>query len=68
MANEHDDTSRLASKAFRRVLGRKQSGYHGVLAWLDGAIVNAMPGNARAVLKLQRIAQQGDQVFAGYRY
>ena len=68
MANEHFDTPRLASKAFRHVLGRKQSRYRGVLDWLDGAIVNAGPRSCRELLKLKRIAKQGDKVFAGYKY
>ncbi|KAL9124591.1 MAG: hypothetical protein Q9217_006090 [Psora testacea] len=58
----------LASKAFRHILGRKQSRYREVLVWLDGAIGDAMPEGGKELLMMNRIVRQGDEVFRGYKY
>ncbi|KAL9099832.1 MAG: hypothetical protein Q9163_004720 [Psora crenata] len=58
----------LASKAFRHVLGRKQSRYGEVLIWLDITIDQAMPDSGKELLKLNRIARRGGGVFREYKY
>ena len=50
------------------MLGRKQTGYREVLAWLDGAIGDAMPRGGKELLKMRRIVKQGDETFRGYKY
>ena len=59
---------RLGATAFRSVLGRKQSKYREVTAWLEVAIRESMPGNGKELSKLRRIARQGDAVFSDYKY
>lgn len=54
--------------AFRSILGRKQSKYHEVIAWLDVAIENSAPKNRTEASRLNRIAKQGEVVFRGYKY
>ena len=60
--------SRLASKAFRHVLSRKQTGHREVIQWLDGAILAAKVNTEKQISRLEQVVQQGDEVFSGYRY
>ena len=61
---------RLAGRAFRRVLGQKQTNYRAVLVWLDGVIMAvAGPGSgAKELDRLESIAREGDAVFRDYKY
>ncbi len=59
---------RLATTAFRNVLGRKQSKYGEVIAWLDVAIGESAPTNGKEACRLNRIARQGEAVFRGYKF
>ena len=59
---------RLAGRAFRCVLGQKQTKYRAVVAWLDGSMAGAGLGGGRELERLERIAQKGDEVFRGYQY
>ena len=63
-----DLTSRLAGKAFQKILGRKQSRYRDVLQWLGGAIEAAKPVHRTELARLSRIVEEGNKVFEGYRY
>ena len=60
--------TRLATTAFRSILGRKQSKYREVIAWLDVASEETMPRNEQEAARLHRIAKQGEDVFRGYKY
>lgn len=62
------DDDRLASMAFRNVLGIKQSSYGQVVAWLDERIASCQPGDAGEADRLRRIVQKGNRVFGGYRF
>lgn len=60
--------SHLASAAFRFVLRRKQTRYAPVLQWLDLQWRASRPtANAEAV-RLRRVVQKGDALFAGWRF
>ncbi len=59
---------RLATQAFRRVLGRKQSKYGEVIAWLDDALHQSIIGNTREARRLNGIAKKGDAIFRGYKF
>lgn len=59
---------RLATTAFRNVLGRKQSKYREVIAWLDAAIGQSAPKTGKEACWLNRIAKQGEAVYRGYKY
>lgn len=59
---------RLAAKAFQHILRRKQSKYGEVLLWLEGVMESSVAGSRREVVKLERIAKNGEGVFRGYKY
>ena len=62
------DHGRLASMAFRNILGIKQSSYGQVVAWLDERIASCQPRDAGEANRLRRIVQKGNRVFGGYRF
>lgn len=62
---DHISDDRLAAKAFRHVLGRKQTNYQEVIAWLDVALEQVAPLKPS---RLNRIAKQGEAVFRGYKF
>ena len=70
MANYTGDTrtSRLAARAFHHVLEQKQTNFHPVVVWLDGIMATARVGSEQHLAQLERIAQDGDLVFKGYKY
>ena len=59
---------RLAAKAFRNILGTKQSKYRHVILWLDDAICRTEPDNAKDRWRLNRIVKEGDAVFIDYKF
>lgn len=59
---------RLAAKAFRNILGRKQSKYGQVIAWLEDAIWRTKPENAKEMWRLNRVVKEGDAVFLDYKF
>lgn len=59
---------RLAAKAFRHILSRKQSKYVPVLKWLDYVVKKSAPPCEKELLKLGRIIKEGEAVFCGYKY
>lgn len=69
---EHDtfqtDDGRLASMAFRNILGIKQSNYGQVVTWLDERIASSHPRDAGEADRLRRVVQKGNRVFGGYRF
>lgn len=58
----------MATLAFRRVLGRKQSRYGGVIAWLDDALHQSIISNNKEAKKLNGIANKGDAIFRCYKF
>ena len=60
--------NRLAAKAFRNVLSRKQSKYHHVMLWLDDAIRRTKPDKTREMWRLNRIVKEGNAVFLNYQF
>ena len=59
---------RLAAKAFRNVLGKKQSKYHHVIPWLDNAIWRTKPKDNQGMWRLHRAVKKGDAVFLDYKF
>ena len=59
---------RLAAKAFRNILAKKQSKYGNVIDWLDDAIWRTMPDNASEMRKLKKVVKEGDRVFLDYKF
>ena len=61
---------RLASTAFRNVLGRKQSNYGEVMTWLDALIgsCRARASKGKDQLMMQSVVEEGQKVFRGYQY
>lgn len=59
---------RLAAKAFRNVLAKKQSAYGDVIAWLDDAIGESTARNRKEASRLNGIANKGNAIFSDYRY
>ena len=59
---------RLATTAFRTILGKKQSRYGEVLAWLDVAIGQSAARNRKEAYRLNRVAKQGEIAFRGYKF
>lgn len=68
MANPRMMIHRLAAKAFRNILTKKQSKYRHVILWLDGAIWRTKPNNARDMSRLNRVVNEGDAVFLDYKF
>ncbi|KAL9578805.1 MAG: hypothetical protein Q9212_005488, partial [Teloschistes hypoglaucus] len=58
----------LALTAFMHVLGRKQTSFQEVLAWLDKAIEKAQSSDRKEASRLSKVAKKGDAVFHGYRF
>ena len=67
-ANIGSVTPRLATKAFQRVLTRKQTRHGDVLDWLDRGVGEGMSLSKRELSRLERVVDEGDRVFEGYRY
>ena len=59
---------RLAAKAFRKILVKKQSKYGHVIAWLDDAIWRTKPDNASEMRRLNKVVKEGDAVFLDYKF
>lgn len=59
---------RLAAKAFRQILAKKQSKYVHVIGWLDDAIRRTKPDNAKEMWRLKRVVKEGDAVFIDYKF
>ncbi len=59
---------RLAAKAFRNILAKKQSKYRHVIIWLDEAIRRTKPDNAKEMWRLNRVVKAGDAVFLDYKF
>lgn len=59
---------RLAAKAFRNILGKKQSKYGHVIVLLDGAIWRTKPDNASEMRRLNRVVKEGNAVFLDYKF
>ena len=59
---------RLAAKAFRNTLAKKQSKYRHVIIWLDEAIWRTKPDNAKEMWRLDRVVKEGDAVFLDYKF
>ncbi len=59
---------RLAAKAFRNILAKKQSQYRHVIIWLDEAIRRTKPDNAKEMWRLNRVVKEGDAVFLDYKF
>ena len=59
---------RLAAKAFRNVLGKKQSKYGDVILWLDDAIGRTKPGTAKEMWRLNKVVRESDAVFLDYKF
>lgn len=57
----------LAAMAFRSVLGRKQSCYEEVIAWLDAMIASCRRGLVNERL-MEGVADEGQRVFSGFKY
>lgn len=57
----------LAATAFRHVLGRKQSGYEEVIAWLDAMTTSCRRGLANERL-MEGVVDEGKRAFSGYKY
>lgn len=59
---------RLAAKAFRNIVGKKQSKYHLVILWLDDAIWRTKPKDANEMWRLNKVVKEGDAVFLDYKF
>ena len=59
---------RLAAKAFRNILAKKQSKYRLVILWLDDAIRRTKSDKAKEMWKLNRIVKEGDAIFIDYKF
>ena len=59
---------RLATRAFRTILAKKQSRYRDVIAWLDGAIAEVKLATRQEVFRLDEIVDKGNAMFSGYRF
>ena len=59
---------RLAAKAFRSILAKKQSKYGPVIFWLDHAIWRTKPDNAKEMWRLNKVVKEGDAVFLDYKF
>lgn len=59
---------RLAAKAFRKVLGQKQSKYGAVILWLDDAVGRTKPKRAKEMWRLNKVVRESDAVFLDYRF
>lgn len=59
---------RLALTAFMHVLGRKQTSFRPILAWLEETIEKVRPCDRKEVSRLFKVAKEGDAVFRGYRF
>lgn len=68
MANLRMMIHRLAAKAFRNILAKKQSKYRHVMLWLDDAIWRTKPNNAKDMSRLNRVVNEGDAVFLDYKF
>lgn len=64
----HITMFRLAAKAFRHILSRKQSNYIPVLKWLDYVVKQSAPPCGKELVKLGRIVKEGEAVYCGYKY
>ncbi|KAI4192461.1 MAG: hypothetical protein LQ346_004300 [Caloplaca aetnensis] len=58
----------LALTAFENVLGRKQTRFQPVLAWVRKALEEVRPKDKRDALRLMKVAQKGQAVFRGFKY
>ena len=68
MANLGMMIHRLAAKAFRNILAKKQSKYGHVILWLDDAIWRTKPNSAKDMSRLNRVVNEGDAVFLDYKF
>ena len=70
MANYTGDTrpSRLAGRAFHRVLRQKQTKFQVVVVWLEEMMVQSQVGSQHQLERLEQIAEDGDAIFRGYKY
>ena len=59
---------RLAAKAFRNILVKKQSKYGHVIAWLDDKIWRTKPEHVKEMWRLNRVVKEGDAVFLDYKF
>ena len=59
---------RLATKAFRNTLAKKQSKYGNVIIWLDHAIWRTKPDNVKEMWRLNKVVREGDAVFLDYKF
>ena len=59
---------RLAAKAFRNVLGKKQSKYGDVILWLEDAIGRTKPKAAKEMWRLNKVVRESDAVFLDYKF
>lgn len=64
----HITMFRLAAKAFRHILSRKQSNFIPVLKWLDYVVKKSAPPCGKELVKLERIVKEGEAVYCGYKY
>ena len=64
-----NDECRLAATAFRHVLGKKQSSYGQVIAWLDDQLTHSpLLHDAKEATRMRRIANKGNALFGGYKF
>ncbi len=62
-----DAAHRLASMAFRHVLGKKQSRYRDMIIELDQLIEVSNPKRAVERIRMDRIVRKGNQLLQGYK-